>query len=376
MTNQKIRVLQIIKSLGRGGAEMLLPETLKLHDKEHFEFHYIYFLPWKDQMVESIRSADGKVTCIPASNNISLMLRVNSVVKYIRENNIALIHAHLPWAGIVARLAGKVTGVPVIYTEHNKQERYHGATRVMNLATMNWLRTVVAVSDDVAKSVKKHKPGLQSRLQVILNGVNTEHFSPGIVSGDPVREQFDIPLGAPVIGTIAVFRFQKRLEVWLELAKKIHAKLPEARFIIVGDGPLKEQLHAKAAELKLDGVVHFAGLQTEVRPYLAAFDLYMMTSIFEGLPIALLEAMASGCPVITTNAGGIGEVIVDGENGILCSVETPELLAYAAFKLLSQTESRQKLGVSARQTICERFSMNKMVSELETLYKSELARGM
>ncbi len=145
MNDRRIRVLQVIKSLGRGGAETLLVETLKLHDRDKFDFHYIYFLPWKNQLVDGLIANGGKVSCFPANNNIQLLLKVRKLVRYIRENEIDLIHAHLPWAGVVARLAGKMTGIPVIYTEHNKQERYHFATRLLNLTSMNLLSTVVEV---------------------------------------------------------------------------------------------------------------------------------------------------------------------------------------------------------------------------------------
>src|SRR5689334_11389929 len=172
----RIKVLHIIKSLGRGGAEMLLPETLRLHDAKTFEFHYIYFLPWKNQMEESIRQHGGQVHCFAASNNLMLMTKAWKVARYCRENEIKLIHAHLPWAGILARMVGKLSGIPVIYTEHNKQERYHIGTRQMNLLTMNLLNEVIAVSGDVADSIRKHKPQLRPPLRVILNGVNTQHF--------------------------------------------------------------------------------------------------------------------------------------------------------------------------------------------------------
>src|SRR5688572_13247890 len=91
----KKKVLHIIKSLGRGGAEMLLPETLSCHDQSKFEFHYIYFLPWKDQMVGALKHAGGKVRCFQANNNVQIMLQYRKVIRYIRENNISLIHAHL-----------------------------------------------------------------------------------------------------------------------------------------------------------------------------------------------------------------------------------------------------------------------------------------
>jgi L-malate glycosyltransferase len=368
MAQIKIPVLHIIKSLGRGGAEVLLPETLKFHDKEKFEFHYLYFLPWKDQMVSALKQNGGIVHCFASNNNLALMLKAVQVSEYVKKNNIQLIHAHLPWAGILARLVGKKTGVPIIYTEHNKQERYHFATRFMNLITLNLLTKIIAVSADVMQSIKKHKPALKADALTILNGVDTSFFSPDYKPETDVRVQFKIPSDAPVIGTIAVFRFQKRLDLWLSLAKQIRIKQPNVHFIIVGDGPLRTEIHQKANELGLEDVVHFSGLQTEVRPYLAAFDLYMMTSVFEGLPIAMLEAMSSACPVISTDAGGIKEVIRNNENGLLCGVDEPGRLVDFAVSLLNDLPRRKQIGLQGRKRITEKFSMEKMVKELEQVY--------
>ena len=365
----KIKILHIIKSLGRGGAEMLLPETLKLHDQCLFEFHYIYFLPWKDQMVDSLLAQGGQVVCIKANNNIQLILKISAVAAYMKKHRIQLIHAHLPWAGILARLVGKFTGMPVIYTEHNKQERYHMATRIVNLATLNWLSCIISVSEDVEQSIRKHKPGLKARLLTILNGVNVAHFIPGQFDGKNIRQVLGIPTDAPVIGTIAVFRFQKRLDLWIELAQKILHNNPEAHFVLVGDGPLKGLLMEKVEQLNLKEKIHFTGLQIEVRPYLAAFDIYMMSSVFEGLPIALLEAMASECAVISTKAGDIKEVIRDKVDGLLCEVNEPEKLCELASFLIKDKEKRRELAMQGRKRVQTAFNMESMVFQLENLYK-------
>ncbi|RAW01474.1 glycosyltransferase family 1 protein [Pseudochryseolinea flava] len=348
---------------------MLLPETLRLHDLEQFDFHYIYFLPWKDQMVENIKARRGKVTCLPANNNLQLMMKARQVANYVRENKIQLIHAHLPWAGILCRIVGKMTGVPVVYTEHNKQERYHFATRLANLATMNFLTTVVAVSNDVAESIRKHKPMLKSPLKTILNGVNMDHFNRQSFSRIDIRAQLHIPESAVVIGTVAVFRFQKRLDLWMEIASKILEHHPETHFLLLGDGPLKSQLLEKRKTLGMEGRIHMPGLQTEVRPYVASMDVYMMSSIFEGLPIALLEAMSMECAIITTDAGGIKEVIRHGTDGLLCEVDQPNRLVEYASELINDSSKRTLLSRQARIRIQDCFSMEEMVKQLEDLYK-------
>jgi L-malate glycosyltransferase len=363
----KLKILHIIKSLGRGGAEMLLPETLKLHDQSKFEFHYIYFLPWKDQMVPAIQANEGVVTCLAASNNIKIMLKVSRVVRYIKENRIQVVHCHLPWAGMVGRVVHRLTKIPVLYTEHNKQERYHFLTRWMNKFTFNWQSGVIAVSKDVADSIQQNI-GPQIPVHEILNGVNTEHFKRNNEAGKMLRRQLDIPENALVIGTVAVFRFQKRIKEWLEVFALVAAKNSNLYGIIVGDGILKGEIVKHREALGLERKVIMPGLQTEVIPWYSAMDIFMMTSIFEGLPIALLEAMSMECAIATTDAGGIKEVVKHNESGVMVSVENWKKLEVELNRLVDNEPWGTRLGQSARARVKEAFGMERMVRELEGLY--------
>jgi glycosyltransferase involved in cell wall biosynthesis len=366
--NAQIPVLHIIKSLGRGGAEMLLPETLSKHDRNKFEFHYIYFVPWKHQMVTAIEQEGGKVTCISAKNNFKIILQARKIAKYIKDNNIRLIHCHLPWAGIVGRIAGKIAGVPVVYTEHNKWERYHKLTYYLNKLSFKNQELVIAVSEDVAESIKKHHHNKRPLIQVVSNGINVEKYKSSYKSSRDIKEELRIAAGDVVIGIICVFRKQKRLDVWLEIAKALHQKCPQTRFIIVGDGPLREELHDKARSLQMQDYLHFAGLQVETRPYLQAMDIFMMSSEFEGLPIALLEAMSMGCMPACTDAGGIRELVKNNSNGILVPVNNPMQLVERLVDQVKDIKEIKILGSAARETVIHSFSMQKMVNELETIY--------
>lgn len=365
-----IRVLHIIKSLGRGGAEMLLPETIALHNQLEFEMHCIYFLPWKNQMVQAIKDNGGKVTCIPAQNNFKIILTVNKIATYIKQHNIDIVHCHLPWAGIVGRLAGKLSNVPVIYTEHNKWERYHVLTFALNKLTFGLQQLAVPVSADVEQSIRHYYKKSSLKIQTILNGVNTDKFSRALPVEKNIRSELSIPESSFVIGTVSVFRTQKRLPLWLDIAYKVHQKYPNTYFLVVGDGPLREEVHRKAKELNMASYLHFAGLQEEVRPYFKAMDVFMMASEFEGLPIALLESMSMECIPCCTKAGGITEVIDNGVNGLCVDVNEPLGLAdKISYLLENRPQVEDKLKRAAREKVIKFFSIQRMVSELEQVYR-------
>ncbi len=366
---KKIKILHIIKSLGRGGAEMLLPETLKLHDPSRFEFHYIYFLPWKNQLVKNIENAGGKVTCLPAKNNLMILKQYKNIIKYVREHQIDLIHAHLPWAGFVSRFVHRQTGIPVVYSEHNMQERYHFATKYLNKFTYNWQSLALGVSQDVSDSIQKNiNPKIP--VKTLLNGVNTEYFQRDEKSGRLLKKQLNIPHDAVVVGNVAVFRFQKRLVEWLQVMKEVIDNNPNVYGLLVGTGPLEEEIKTALSKFGLHDKILLPGLQTDVKPYFNAMDIFMMSSSFEGLPIALLEAMSMACAIVTTDAGGIKEVIRHEQDGLLCPVNDWQKLSGLLQKLINEQKMLKTYQQNARKRVIDSFSLETMVYHLEEVYLS------
>ncbi|WP_405198353.1 glycosyltransferase [Christiangramia sp. LLG6405-1] len=363
----RIKILHIIKSLGRGGAEVLLPETLKLHDQIRFEFHYIYFLPWKDQMVEAIKNANGKVTCIEATNNLKILGKSSEVINYCRGNSIDIIHCHLPWSGFLGRIVARRTSIPVIYTEHNIQERYHIATKTLNKISFNSQNLAIGVSEDATRSIINNiKPDIP--VKTVLNGVNTDYFKKSIKEGNGIRSKYGIPENACVIGNIAVFRAQKAIPDWLKAFKEINKNHPEVYGLLVGAGPKKKEIKALVKEYKLENNLILPGLQTNTLAYFSAIDVFMMSSEFEGLPIALLEAMSMECAIVSTKAGGVVEVIEEEKNGLLCDVGDYKCLAEKTSDLIVNSEKRINLQKEARKRVISSFSLKKMVDELEDIY--------
>jgi glycosyltransferase involved in cell wall biosynthesis len=366
-----VPVAHLIKGLGRGGAERLLPQQIRAGGAG-FSYTVGYFLPWKDALVPELERDGIAVRRFAARTAGGMLLRVPSVARWLRRSRIRLLHAHLPLAGVVGRLAGRLVGVPVVYSEHNLLERYHPWTRRAGLATWGMQRAVVAVSDEVAGSIARHAGG-RVPVRVIRNGIEVPAAAEVREGGTAVRASLGIPPDVPVVGTVAVMRVQKRLDLWLEAARRIAEERPETQFLLVGDGPLRADTEAAATRLGLTRV-HFPGLQEEVAPWLAALDLFLISSEFEGLPLAVLEAMAAGVPVVATAVGGIPEVVDPGRSGVLVPFGDPAALAAAVAGLLGDPERRRTLAAAGRRRVEEAFGVERMARELEALYREVLER--
>jgi glycosyltransferase involved in cell wall biosynthesis len=359
-----MRVFHLIKGLGRGGAETLLPEGLRAADRERFTFGYGWFLPQKNALVPAIRELGAETRAFPAANPAAIAGQIPALARFLREWRADLVHAHLPVAGIAARLAGRWAGVPVVYSEHNLQERYHRLTAAANRRTWALQRKVVAVSAEVAASIAERIGG-RVPVQVVRNGVSLHHFSRDPEAGAALRRRYGIAIEAPVMGTVAVFRVQKRLAAWLDVAAAVRRARPEARFLLVGDGPLRAEVEAAIDAHRLGDAVILPGLQEDVRPFLSAMDAYVMSSEFEGLPVALLEAMAMEVPVACTAVGGIPEVIRDGVEGWLVDKERPQQLTDRVLELFARGRA---MGAAARARVAAEFGMSRMQRELEAIY--------
>lgn len=366
-------ILHIIKSLGRGGAEMLLPNTLHYHDKNKFHFHCVYFLPWKNQMVDTLQNEGSVVKCFPANNNLQLLLRVNEVKKYIKENEIDLVHAHLPWAGIVGSLAGKWAKVPVIYTEHNNVNRYHFLTRFLNKQAYRRYTKVISVSNDCYQAaIAQFNNSAPLELRTILNGVDTEIYTPDLLIRITKRTELGIDPETLVVTNVSQFREQKRLDRWLSIVKNFSNTVPSARFILVGFGPKQEMVDEVVKSYHLEDKLIRPGLQENIKDWLAITDIFLMSSDWEGLPIALLEAMSMGCVPVVTDAGGIPEVMT-AQCGFVYPKDNEKVAVEALQKLYDNPELRKKMSIASRNRVIEQFSVKRMVREVEGLYEEVLS---
>jgi glycosyltransferase involved in cell wall biosynthesis len=311
------RILVLIKGLGRGGAEQLLVSAAPYLDRTQFEYEIAYLLPWKDALVPALRATGLKVHCLEHARGPAWMFRLKRLVQ---EREIDLVHAHSPMAGIGARFALCGPQSPrIVYTEHNLWNYYHPATRWGNLATFGLNDHVFAVSKQVQDSIR-YPPQLKflsmPPVETLYHGVDPE-VTRNWGSVDGVRKELGIGQEALVVGTVANFRAQKGYEHLLDAALRVRRRIPGVRFVLIGQGPLEVAMRRRSERLGLEGTVIFTGYREDVPRLAGAFDVFTLSSLYEGLSIALVEAMVLRKPAVATAVGGIPEVIEHGKQGLL-----------------------------------------------------------
>lgn len=363
---QTIGVLMLTKGLGRGGTERLLAGTVRRIDADRFRPEIAYLLPWKDAFVEEIRAAGTPVVCLDAPKPYSLrwLLRLRRIV---REHDIGLIHTHMPLPAVMARLAVP-NGPAFVHTEHNMWGRYRLPTRWLNRLTYRRNAAVIAVSDGVAQSIVSSVP-----VQVVVHGIDGDAMHHGPEARAAARRALGLDRDAPVVGTVGNFTAKKDHATLLDAFAQVHAGQPDARLVLVGLGPLEEQLREQAERLGLGDAVLFTGMRDDVFELLPALDVFVLSSRFEGLPIALLEAMASGVAPVATKVGGIPEVITHGDDGLLIDPGDPGVLAAALTKVLDDDGDRARLAAAARRRAGD-FDLGRAVRRIEAIYEDALVR--
>ena len=292
----------------------------------------------------------------------------------LRARRPALAHCHSAKAGVLGRIAGRLTGTPVVYSPHSFPfvGDFSEVRRRFALGVERALAPLTAATVCVCEFERRiaidQRVGSPARLRVVHNGC------PPCRPVEPDPGLLAFAEEGPVAAALTVLREQKSVDVLIDAAPRVLGELPEARVAVVGDGPLREQLAARAAQLGLDREPRFAFLpfRAPAARYLAAMDLYVLPSAWEAFPIGVLEAQACGVPQLATDVGGTGEA-VDRSTGRLVPARDPAALAAGMCELLGDSELRRRMGEASRERHAERFTVERMLAGTANLYRNLLA---
>ncbi|HEY7188684.1 MAG TPA: glycosyltransferase [Vicinamibacterales bacterium] len=299
------------------------------------------------------------------------------LVRVLRAHHFDLVHLHKYKDGVLGSMAARLAGVPcIVRTMHGLAEPLHGWKQLkariydaLDRITLQCLADlVIAVSQRMTETL--WESGYHPRMVTcIRNGLDLRHVTAMRQSQD-VRRELGVDADAPLIGTVGRLSAIKGHVHLLRAARRVLACQRGARFLFVGDGPLRNELLITAAELQLAGACVFPGARRDVYDVVSAMDIFALPSLNEGIPMSLLEAMALGRPVVASAVGGIPEVIQDRVNGRLVPPGDDAALAEACLELAADRELACTIGARARQTIEDSFSHERCGSALLNVYQS------
>ena len=352
-------ICYIIDDLGIGGAQRQLVELVKSLPRDRYALHVISLSTKKCALEPLVRDAGVPLTLIPQSGIVSprAFWRLYRTLRALRP---AAVHTWLFTADLYGRLAAWLAGVPVILSsvrsvEPDKPSHYVAVDRLLRHITTGFTVNAKAIGKVLAS-----REGVSpDRITTVYNGVDLRAFTPSLRNGSH----------APMIGIIGRLVPVKDHATFLRAAVLISREQPAARFLIVGNGPLREALNQEVARVGLEERVQFLDSQSDTASVFAALDVVVVSSRYEGCCNVILEGMAMGKPVVATAVGGNPELIVPGETGYLVPSDDAMNLATAILQLLRDPEHARAMGQAGRRRIEAHFTLDRMVREIETVYR-------
>ena len=365
----ELRIAQMIDSIKIGGAEKLLVNFAVEARSRGLPLTVIGLKRLPDSPVEAeLRSQQAQVVYFPAAGLLAPG-RIWRIARFLRRERFDLLHTHLTYANILGVLTGALAGLPVIATLHSvsQEARHHhaGRDRLEAWALRFGARRVLAVGHSVAQA---HQGRLGGKpIQVVPNAV------PAPASLLPaerlaLRQSLTNDPQRPLLIAVGRLAAPKGYTDLLQALNLVRAAHPEAALVIAGDGPLRTELQAQSEALGLSGSVTLLGARSDVPQLLAASDLFVSASHWEGLPLALLEAMMAGLPVVVTAVGENPLVLAQGA-GRLVPPQQPVQLAAAILDLLNHPEERLRLGQQAHQHAASQYHTRPWFDRLLSLYQ-------
>lgn len=363
----KLKILFMIDALGIGGAEQLLVNLANTLDRERFEVYVCCLIERRGNPLQSELRELGAPLYVLGARRIYDPRTLYTLARYLRRHGIHIVHTQLTDADIVGRIVGRLTGRLVVSTMQNVPFQYSRRRfdrRIMQRLTARFATDrLTAVSRRVRDMFVAEWGVPEHKIAAIYNGVPMDAF----FAVPPERPA--APGDGPVITTLGRMTRQKAHADLLRAAKLVLARRPDARFMIAGNGYLMDELQHQAAELGIADRVAFPGMRRDIPQALAESDVFVLSSLWEGLPVSAVEAMAAARPAVMTDVGGCAELVQNGVQGYIVPPRQPEALAEALLKTIEDPARRVAMGIAARERVRHDFDIRTLTAQYEALYE-------
>jgi glycosyltransferase involved in cell wall biosynthesis len=378
----RARVVHVITKLELGGAQQNTLYTVRHLDRARFEVALV--TGTEGELIEEARAipdcrlhlVTDLVREVAPVRDVRTLLALTRLLARERRTTEApvIVHTHSSKAGILGRAAARLAGVPIVvhsihgYGFHDGQRPAVRRLYVaLERAAARWTDAFIAVAEENRRTGIALGLFPPERCEVIRSGIAIDAYRCRPEARAAARAALGVPPGAPLVGMIACLKPQKAPEDFVAVAARVRAALPEARFFLAGDGERRQAVEAAARAAGLDGAFQLLGWRRDVPELLAALDVLVLTSRWEGLPRVLPQAMAAGRPVVATNVNGAPEAVRDGVTGYLVPPGDIAGLADRVIALLRDPATREAMGRAARAAVHE-FDATEMVRRQEALY--------
>ena len=359
-----LRVLFLITSMPVGGAETLLVNLIRRLDRDRFapELCCLKQLgPLGEELAHEIPTHSDLLL-----SKYDLRVFPRLVRLLCRRQIDAIVTVGAGDKMFWGRLAAWRANVPVILSALHSTGWPDGISRLNRMLTP-LTDAFIGVAKPHGQHLIDNEKFPSEKVCVIPNGVDVDRFSRSDESRSRLRQEVGIPAAAPVCGIVAALRTEKNHLLFVRAAEKVNCQFPHAHYVIVGDGPEREQLEQATHDANLDERIHFLGTRSDISEILSMLDLFALTSHNEANPVSILEAMSVGLPVVSTDVGSVSESVKHGETGYLAKPGDADEIARYWQKLLCDPTAASQMGATGRQSVVNNWSLESMVLGYEEL---------
>ncbi len=359
MSESRIHVLEVIGNAIVGGMETWVERFIERMPRDRYRFTAL--CPFESTYTDRLRALDVEVLIAPMPEDPPWST-LQLATALVAASGIDLLHAHMPKAHLLAGIVGRLTAKPVLTTIHARQ------VSVLDLEIHRVAGSHMSV---VCRQAYFHALGLgvsASHLSCETNGVDIQAFQPKPRSGKGgLRADLGLAPEVPLLGFVGRLSPEKGPSLFVRAALLLQSSAPNAHFFMVGEGPLEGDLRRLTESVGLGGRLHFAGARRDMPAVYNALDLLVSSSNSEAMPLAIMEAMASGLPVIATRVGGVPDLVAHGETGWLVGPGEFDDIAGRCAALLADPALRRTMGERGRQRVVERFDISDCMERLDAL---------
>lgn len=360
--------MQITHDLGLGGLQQVIYNICRTIDRDKFDIS-VLCLRTEGRLADDIKALGIPVYCVAPPKGTTDYFLFRKVAKLLKQHKVDVIHTHNTQPFIDGTIGALIAGTKtIIHTDHARdfpdKFRYMFAEWVMSLFSFK----VVGCTEHTANNLHKYEKISKRKLVTIDNGIDPSRFTMDIDT-QAKRQELNIESAGPVIGLAVRLSEQKGIRYLIDAMPKVIEQIPDITLIVAGEGDLSEQLRVQASDLNLGKNVKFVGPRHDIPELLKLFDLYVLPSLWEGLPMVILEAMAAGCPVLATDVGGNYRAIENGVNGALVKPACSKTLAENIIKLLQDPVTLARYRAASIEKFNREFNANIMSAKYMNLYQ-------